>query len=141
MMTDVIFYTNYTPDADKVVMVICAVIFLLLNTSYIKKSESLTTFKISNHFLFISAFCSIYYHYLIADLRPEYVYLVYIMYYVTYLALAAVDVSFIVYIIQLCDIQGLERKVLIAYAAVVDVVFVIFLFLPLLIIMQLRQVR
>lgn len=109
-MEDILFHQNYVYTGDIIAIALCFIINALLRSTYAVKKRNLYIFKIGNWSTFLAALSSIVYHFLLANIKEEYVILIYIIRALTYIALVFTYTCFFNYLKNLAEMSEKHTK-------------------------------
>ena len=105
-MGERIYFDNYSPTGDIIVIAICLVIFVLVSTSYVAKTRSFSIFINIVVFLILASYCDVIHHRLYIEVtngRYAMVYFVRILYHTFLFA------NLLLYVVYIIELQHLER--------------------------------
>ena len=112
MLSDVLYYKNYSAPADVCAIVICLIYWILLNSTYTIKQKNLFVFKSATLLITLSATSSIFYHYLMEHIQAIYVIPIYILRNLLYISLILTFCIFCIYLKNLINLIGRGKRIL-----------------------------
>lgn len=118
-MGDVLFYNNYNAAADVVALVICMVVFFLLQSAYAEKKQNLMIFKNAIILVMTASWTSIAYHTCILRITHDNVPWIYFFRSVAYICLIWVYACFFLYLKSVVDMRPKHAQIM--YIAIVGV--------------------
>ena len=110
-MEDVLFYQNYVIAGDVITMALCAVVAILLCSTYTVKKTNLNIFRRANLLVCVAALSSIIYHWVIDHLTYDNVMWLYVFRFLAYAALIWTYVCFCIYIRNVAEMSEKSRRV------------------------------
>ncbi|MBQ8627562.1 MAG: EAL domain-containing protein [Agathobacter sp.] len=110
-MDDVLFYQNYVIAGDVVALALCAVVAILLCSTYTVKKTNLNIFRRANLLVAVAALSSIIYHWVIENLTHDNVIWLYVFRFLAYVALIWTYVCFCIYIRNVAEMSERSRRI------------------------------
>ena len=123
MISDVLFYNNYTPVADLSAIAICLSQLFLLRSTYTMKQKNYSIFRQANICIAVSAMMNILFHELVVMRTTANAILIYLTRDANYVLLMYTHAILCIYVCNLVDLEEAKRRI------VINVLKGVFLFL------------
>ncbi len=125
MSHNMVFYDNYTPVGDLIVIAIVLVILVLIFTSYVKKTRNFKIFVVMLFFIFVASYSNIFYHVKFLSFVNINVHIIYILRFIYHFSLYADLLLYVVYVTEMMQLEKNKKKYFVGLASVGFIILVI----------------